>query len=88
MVIIFVFFSCLLFFACLYQDFGSSYNLRPTFIIKYTKIYKEEGFKGVIKKGGWKILFYFFMFYLIRDSILYLLIPYLIGKGFFDNFIN
>ena len=57
--------------------------LKPKFITKYTQIYKEDGFKGLIKKGGWKLLFYFFMFYLIRDSILYLFIPYLIAKGFF-----
>mgnify|MGYP006170456763 FL=1 len=62
--------------------------LKPKFITKYTELYAKEGFRGVIKKGGWKFLFYFFMFYLIRDSILYLLIPYLIGKGIFDNFIN
>ncbi len=62
--------------------------LKPKFITKYTELYVKEGFRGVIKKGGWKFLFYFFMFYLIRDSILYLLIPYLIGKGIFDNFIN
>ena len=52
------------------------------FVQKYTKIYKESGFKGVIKEGGWKVLFYFFLYYLIRDSILYILIPYLIVKGF------
>ncbi|MAX68789.1 MAG: hypothetical protein CMP60_03755 [Flavobacteriales bacterium] len=62
--------------------------LKPKFITKYTELYVKEGFRGVIKKGGWKFLFYFFMFYLIRDSILYLLIPYFIGKGIFDNFIN
>ena len=62
--------------------------LKPRLITKYTEIYVKEGFRGVIKKGGWKILFYFFIFYLIRDSILYLLIPYLIGKGFIDNFVN
>jgi hypothetical protein len=47
----------------------------------YTAIYKKEGFKGIVKKGGWKILFYFFMFYLIRDTIIYILLPYLVVKG-------
>ena len=49
---------------------------------KYTDIYRKEGFKGLIKKGGWKLLVAFFVFYLIRDLILYVLIPYLIAKGF------
>ena len=62
--------------------------LKPQFIKKYTKVYRKDGFRGVLKKGGWKLLFYFFMFYLIRDTFLYILIPYLIGKGIFDNFIT
>ena len=57
--------------------------LRVKFLQEYIAVFKEDGFKGVLRKGGWKILFYFFMFYLIRDSILYILIPYLVVKGFF-----
>ena len=57
--------------------------LRVKFLEEYIAVFKEDGFKGVLRKGGWKILFYFFMFYLIRDSILYILIPYLVLKGFF-----
>ena len=48
---------------------------------KYVAIFKESGFKGLFKEGGWKLLFFFFMYYLIRDSILYILIPYLIVRG-------
>ena len=57
--------------------------LRVKFLQEYIAVFKEDGFKGVLRKGGWKILFYFFMFYLIRDSILYILIPFLVVKGFF-----
>ena len=57
--------------------------LKPKFIEKYTDIYRNDGFKGLVKKGGWKFLFYFFMFYLIRDTILYILIPYLAWQGIF-----
>ena len=57
--------------------------LKPKFIKKYTDIYKNDGFKGLVKKGGWKLLFYFFIFYLIRDTILYILIPYLVWQGIF-----
>jgi hypothetical protein len=57
--------------------------LKPKFIKKYTDIYRNDGFKGLVKKGGWKFLFYFFMFYLIRDTILYILIPYLAWQGIF-----
>jgi len=76
-------FVLFLFLICLYKDFASKHALTPKFLIKYISIYKEEGFKGVIKKGGWKLLLYFFLFYLIRDSILYILIPYLVWKGIY-----
>ena len=70
-----------LFLWCLYQDFGKRFSFIPDFMKVYTAIYKKDGFKGVVKKGGWKILFYFFMFYLIRDTIIYILLPYLVVKG-------
>lgn len=43
---------------------------------------KEGGFKAVFRRYGWKIFAVFFVYYLIRDSILYLLIPYLLARHF------
>jgi len=54
---------------------------KSKFLKKYTKIYKEDGFKGVLKVGGWRVIAYFVLFYLIRDTILYIIVPYLIVKG-------
>ncbi len=34
-----------------------------------------------VKKLGWKFILAFILFYLIRDTILYIIIPYLIYKG-------
>jgi hypothetical protein len=34
-----------------------------------------------VKQLGWKFILGFFLFYLIRDTILYIIIPYLIYKG-------
>ena len=59
--------------------------LTPKWVDFYANIYRQEGFKGVIKKGGWKFVIAFFLFYLIRDSILYLLIPFLVAKGLWDG---
>jgi hypothetical protein len=56
--------------------------LRVKFIQEYIAVFKEDGFKGVLRKGGWKILIIFFMFFLVK-GLLWLLIPYLIAKGFF-----
>lgn len=34
-----------------------------------------------VKSLGWKFVFGFILFYLIRDSILYILLPYLLFNG-------
>jgi hypothetical protein len=60
--------------------------LTPRWVDRYADIYRKEGFKGVMLKGGLWLLVGFILFYLIRDSILYLLIPYLITKGIIKNF--
>lgn len=38
-----------------------------------------------VKKLGWKFIVAFILFYLIRDGILYLLLPYLAYKGIIGN---
>lgn len=43
--------------------------------LKFPKSWAE------VKKLGWKFILAFILFYLIRDSIIYILIPYLIYKG-------
>ncbi len=60
---------------------GLKNNFISNFLAKYLEIFRKEGLKGVLKQGGWKILLYFFLYYLIRDTILYILIPYLVVKG-------
>ena len=37
--------------------------------------------KMMFKKYGWKVGVALFMYYLIRDVILYIIIPYLVVKG-------
>ena len=39
--------------------------------------------KEYIKKNGFKAALLIFLFYLIRDVVLYILLPYLIYKGIF-----
>ena len=52
----------------------------PEFLRENIKYYKKNGFKKTIKILGWKVILLIFMYYLIRDSILYIIIPYLVGK--------
>lgn len=42
---------------------------------KFPRSWKE------VRQMGWRMILVFVIFYLIRDSILYLLIPYLVYKG-------
>ena len=43
---------------------------RPRFIRAWLKLYREGGFTKLLKVKGWKIVLAFFLFYLIRDSII------------------
>jgi hypothetical protein len=47
--------------------------------------YKKGGIKGLLKKKGWSVLAAFFLFYLVRDTLLYILIPWL-GYKHFSSF--
>ncbi len=58
-------------------------KLIPKFLRKYVYYYKEHGFKKTVKKFGWKLFGIIFLYYLIRDSILYIIIPYFVLKGIF-----
>ena len=55
--------------------------LKPKIIREWTALWKEVGFWGFVKRKGWKVVTAIFIFYLIRDSFLYLLLPYLAARG-------
>jgi len=59
-------------------------KLIPKFLQKYVTYYRDNGFKKTIKKYGWKLFAIIFMFYLVRDTILYIIIPYFAMKGIFN----
>ena len=59
-------------------------RITPKFIRPYVKIWQEEGFSAFLKKAGWKVVLGVVVFYLIRDSIIYLVLPYLVAKGIFQ----
>ena len=59
-------------------------KLIPNFLKKYIIYYQDNGLKLTIKKFGLKLILGVFIFYLIRDSILYIIIPYFALKGIFN----
>jgi len=54
---------------------------KPDFIREWGDIRRKGGYKLLVREKGWTVVLAFFIFYLIRDSILYLIIPYLMMKG-------
>jgi hypothetical protein len=55
--------------------------LKPKIIQEWTALLKEKGPREFLKQKGWKIVAAVFLFYLIRDSLLYLILPYLAARG-------
>ena len=55
--------------------------LIPNTIREWNNIRKEGGLIYLFKQKGSIVLLAFFLFYLVRDSILYILIPLLVAKG-------
>ena len=54
--------------------------VKPKFFREWNDIRKEGGLKLLLKQKGPIVLVVFFLYYLIRDSILYIFIPVLIAK--------
>lgn len=48
------------------------------------EIWKKDGFKGLYKKYGFKLFIFFIAYYLIRDSLIYIILPWLIAKHFLN----
>ena len=61
-----------------------SRKLTPKWMLKYIDIYKKEGSKAAVKAAGWKVVLVIIIYYLVRDITLYIVIPYLVAKGFFS----
>jgi len=55
--------------------------MTPKWIKKYITIYKDYGFKGLIKKTPIWVLVLLFLFFLLKGIFFYVLIPYFITKG-------
>ena len=55
-------------------------KITPAWVQKYVAVYKERGFKALLKEAGWKVVVGVIVFYLVRDVVLYIVIPYFIYK--------
>ena len=57
------------------------FDLYKYYIIDSLLIVKEFGIKELIKRRGKKFIYLVIGYYLIRDSFLYIIIPYLFARG-------
>ncbi|MDZ7624878.1 MAG: hypothetical protein U5J96_10625 [Ignavibacteriaceae bacterium] len=51
------------------------------YIIDSILIVKREGFKALLKKRGWKVFAVVIGYYTVRDTILYIIVPFVIAQG-------
>jgi hypothetical protein len=58
--------------------------MRP---LRFIRTLRDErralGWKGLFRKRGWKLLLLFILFYLVRDVVLYIIIPLGTAAWFF-----
>ncbi len=51
------------------------------FLREATLTFREGGFRGTLHRYGFKLFAGFFLFYLVRDVTLYIVLPYLVARG-------
>jgi hypothetical protein len=62
------------------MDFKKIY--KPPIIREWTMLLREKGLREFLRLKGWKIVAAIILFYLVRDTLLYLVIPFMIAQGF------
>jgi hypothetical protein len=56
------------------------------FVREATTTFRETGFRGTLRRYGWRLFVAFLLFYLIRDVTLYIVIPVLAARGLLSFF--
>jgi MFS family permease len=51
------------------------------FVHEATLTFRQGGLRGTFDRYGWKLFAGFFLFYLVRDVTLYMILPYLAARG-------
>jgi len=46
---------------------------------------RELGWSGLLRKRGWTLVVVFLLLYIIRDTLLYIVIPFAIAAGLFRH---
>jgi hypothetical protein len=59
------------------------FRLYKYYIIDSILLVKRNGFKELIRQRGWKLFWIVGGYYLVRDTLVYIIIPYCIARGLF-----
>ena len=57
------------------------FRLYKYYIIDSMQIVKQSGFKALIRQRGVKFFGVIFAYYLVRDTLLYLVLPFCVARG-------
>jgi hypothetical protein len=60
-------------------------RLYKYYVIDSIIIVKNFGIKELIRKRGWMFLLIIVSYYAVRDSIVYILLPYLLANGILES---
>lgn len=52
----------------------------PKALVEARAEFRTSGLKGVIRRYGWKFFAVFFVYYLVRDIALYILLPWYLAN--------
>lgn len=58
-------------------------TLYKYYIIDSILVVKQFGFKELLRRRGKKFFYAIIGYYLVRDTVLYLIIPYAVARGLF-----
>lgn len=72
--------AVMLVFACA----GLGFFSKAQWALQATRTWRAQGFKGLLRAYGWKLVVALFAYYLVRDITLYIALPYLAAKGLFS----
>lgn len=59
------------------------FRLYKHYIIDSILIVKREGFKALLRQRGRKFFYAILAYYLVRDTLIYIVLPYCIARGIF-----
>lgn len=56
--------------------------LKTTGMMDFAHSLKNDGLRATIKRFGWKFFAIVFVYYLVRDVTLYIILPWMIARHF------